>query len=51
MSNVEPIAQQSRLPFLTSHSDIEGIRQENAHLKDLVVRLSAIIAKNIVAQK
>jgi hypothetical protein len=29
----------------------EGLRQENARLKDLVVQLSAIVAKYVAAQK
>jgi hypothetical protein len=29
----------------------ETLRQENASLKDLVVKLSAIIVKNVAAQK
>lgn len=51
MSNAEPRLQEPRMPFLFASSEIEGVRQENARLKAVVVRLAAIIAKNVAAQK
>jgi hypothetical protein len=51
MSNAEPRLQEPRMPFLLECAAAEGMREENARLKDLVVRLSAIIAKNVVGQK
>jgi hypothetical protein len=51
MSNAEPRLQEPRMPFLLSGAEVEGMRQEIARLKDLVVRLSTIIARNVAAQK
>jgi hypothetical protein len=51
MNNAEPRLQEPRMPFQLAGAEVEGMRQENARLKDLVVRLSSIIARNVVAQK
>jgi len=51
MNDAEPRSQEPRMPFLFAGTEMEGLRQENARLKHLVVRLSAIISKNIAAQK
>lgn len=51
MNDAEPRSQEPRMPFLFVGTEIESLRQENARLKHLVVRLSAIISKNIAAQK
>jgi hypothetical protein len=51
MNNAEPRLQEPKMPFLFAGAEMEGLRRENARLKHLVVRLSAIIAKNVAAQK
>ena len=51
MSNAEPRLQEPRMQFRLAGAEAEGMRQEIARLKDLVVRLSVIIARNVAAQK
>jgi hypothetical protein len=51
MNDAEPRLQEPRMPFLFAGTEMEGLRQENARLKHLIVQLSAIISKNVAAQK
>ena len=51
MNNAEPHLQEPRMPFLLVGAEMEGLRQENARLKSLVVSLSTIIARNVAVQK
>jgi hypothetical protein len=51
MNDPEPRLQEPRMPFLFAGTEMEGLRQENARLKHLIVQLSAIISKNVAAQK
>jgi len=51
MGDAERILQDPQMPFVLSGDNTEGMRQENARLKALLVQLSTIIAKNVAAQK
>jgi len=40
-----------KMPSRVPRDSLESLRSENAHLKKILVQLSAIIAKNAAAQK
>lgn len=52
MSDATHGLQEPRFPYsLSGTAEAEGMRQEIARLKNLVVQLSAIIARSVIAGK